>query len=63
MLGVNDRDRNYIKTKLFNNEFKKDLLDSFKGKIPEEFEILIKVKGSKLLASSHEIIYNSARDN
>ena len=59
VLGVNDRDRNYIKTKLFNNEFKLDLLNSFKGEIPEEFEILLKIKGSKPLASSHEVIYNS----
>jgi len=45
--------------RLYEPTFQSELQDSFGGNIPEEFELLLEVKGSQYSGISHKIIYNS----
>ena len=53
--------RNYLTEKYYDDQLIKDLSDSFKGKVADEFEILLEVKGGKLEKHVHNVIFNSTR--
>jgi len=63
LLPTDDGTRNYFMDRLYEPKFKEELLQSFKGKIPDNFELLLEVKGSQYAGISHKIIYNSFTDN
>jgi len=63
LLACKDTDRAYINNKLYDAEFKQEIIESFEGNIPDNFVIVLKINGNRKLVSSHEIIYNSARIN
>jgi len=58
-LAMSDNDRKYINQKLFETDFQKEIIDSFEGEIPDEFEVLLKVKGSLRLSVNHKVVYNT----
>ena len=62
LLACKDTDRSYIYSKLYNADFKQEIIESFEGDIPDNFVIALKINGNRKLVSSHEIIYNSAID-
>ncbi len=59
ILPGNDISRKYLIEKLHNKAFSLEIEGSFEGKIAEEFEILLEVKGSRYQATTHKVIYNS----
>jgi len=62
LLAGRDGERKYINKKLFEKEFQKEILDSFDGEIPSNFELLIKTVGSDRLSNEHKVVYNSTWD-
>jgi len=62
LLAGRDGERKYINKKLFEEEFQKEIIDSFDGDIPEEFELLIKSIGSDRIAYKHKVVYNNTWD-
>lgn len=55
-------DRKYMNHIMFSPDFCDEILSSFKHGVPDNFELLLKVTGSKRMGSSHTIVYNSASD-
>ena len=62
LLPTDDGTRNYFMDRLYEPTFQSELQDSFGGNVPEEFELLLEVKGSQYAGISHKIIYNSFTD-
>jgi len=60
LLSSHRADRKYMNHIMFSPDFHKEILSSFKNGVPDEFELLLKIKGSRRMGSSHTIIYNSA---
>jgi len=60
LLPTSDGARKYIIKKLFDAEFKVELLQALGGSVPEEFELLLKMKSLSFMnAQAHELIYSS----
>jgi len=53
----------FIIDKLDNDNFNNYLINHFKGNIPSEFEMLLKIQGESILTSSYEIIYSNTEPN
>ena len=60
LLATEDKDRHYIHSKFNDATFKKEIIESFKGDIPDNFILVLKVFGNRKIANSHKIVYNSA---
>ena len=60
LLPSNDASRRYMTKKIFDQDFKQELIDSFQGKESDNFELLLEITGGNYAhASAHKIIYNS----
>jgi len=59
LLAGSDGERKYINKLLFDKNFQKEVLDSFEGEVPSEFELLIETFGSVRLCNKHKVVYNS----
>ena len=59
LLPTNDDTRLYISKKLYDLDFQKEILKSFEGKVPEEFELLFEVLSFASQGKLHKIAYNS----
>ncbi len=55
LLVSNDFARDYVFSHLFDSNLQQDIIGLFEEKIPDEFELLIKIKNK----ASHEVIYSS----
>ena len=62
LLAGRDGERKYINERFFDKPFQKEILDSFEGDVPDEFELLIKTLGSDRLTYNHKVVYNSTWD-
>jgi len=60
ILAGNDVTRKYLLEKLYDKTFLLEIKDSFEGDVPDEFELLLEVKGSRFKAATHKVIYNSS---
>ena len=59
ILAGNDVTRKYLLEKLYDKAFFLEIKDSFEGDIPDDFELLLEVKGSRFKAAAHKVIYNA----
>ena len=60
LLPTNDGARKYIIKKLFDTEFKAKLLQALGGSVPQEFELLLKMKSLSFMnVQAHELVYSS----
>ena len=62
LLAGSDGERKYINKLLFDETFQKEVLGSFEGGVPTEFELLIETFCTGRLCSSYKVVYNSTWD-
>jgi len=54
--------RDYMNTKIMDNELMTEIEESFEGTIPSKYEILIEIVGQKKLGFQHKVVYKKNLD-